>query len=58
MRHAEQRLSQTEAAEAAQAEELGGRLQELRRRQEQLGTRDVIGMPLIRPLFVVDDIMA
>ncbi|CAL1130601.1 unnamed protein product, partial [Cladocopium goreaui] len=35
LRHAEQRLSQTEEAEAAQAVELGSRLQELRQRQEQ-----------------------
>ena len=36
LRHAEQRLSQTEEAEAAQAVELGSRLQELRQRQEHL----------------------
>ena len=37
LRHAEQRLSQTQEAEAAQATQLGSRLQELRQRQEQLG---------------------
>lgn len=36
LRHAEQRLSQTQEAEAAQAVELGSRLQELRQRQEHL----------------------
>eukprot|EP00435_Cladocopium_sp_Y103_P073978 s92_g46.t1 len=35
LRHAEQRLSQTEEAEATQAMQLGSRLQELRQRQEQ-----------------------